>query len=66
MVMNKLCADLILGLDFMKLKKGDQFIFLGEKNLFQYDSKTYPNRNDACLVMAANVDLSRTVPHSIL
>ena len=64
--MDKPCADLMLGLDFMKLKEGDQFIFLGEKNLFQYNSKVYPIRNDARLVMAANVDLSRTVSHSIL
>ena len=58
-VMDKLCADVTLGLDFMKLHKGVQFMFHGDKSLFQLDSKVLPNRNDACLVMAANVDPTR-------
>ena len=43
----------------MKLHKGVQFIFYVDKSLFGLDSKFIPNRNDACLVMVANVDPPR-------
>ena len=58
-VTDKLCADVILGLDILKFHKGVQFIFHGDKSLFQLDSKFFPSRNDACLIMAANVDPPR-------
>ena len=57
--MDKLCADIILGHDFIKLHKGVHFIIHENKSLFQFDFRVSPNRNDVCLVAAGNVDPSR-------
>ena len=57
--MDKLCADIILVHDFIKLHKGVHFIIHENKSLFQFNFRVSPNRNDVCLVTAVNVDPSR-------
>ena len=57
-VMNHLCADVILGLDFMKMHKEVQFNLHGPNAPLRIDTRS-ATTSEACLVMAAKVKPSR-------
>ena len=58
-VVDKLCADVILGLDFMKLHKGVHFNLHGHKSVLQVNPGRTKISDEMCLVMAADVDPPR-------
>ena len=58
-VMDNLCADVILGLDFMKEHEEVRFKLHGNKSLLEVDSGVVKRMDYVCLVMAANVDPPR-------
>ena len=57
--MDNLCADVILGLDFMKEHEEVRFKLHGNKSLLEVDSGVVKRMDNVCLVMAANVDPPR-------
>ena len=58
-VVDKLCADVILGRDFMKLHEGVHFNQQGHKSVLQVNPGRTKHSDEMCLVMAANVDPPR-------
>ena len=58
-VIDNLCADVILGLDFMKEHEEVRFKLHGNKSLLEVDSGVVKRMDNVCLVMAANVDPPR-------
>ena len=55
-VVDKLCAHVILGLDFMKLHEEVHFNLHGQKNVLQVNPGKTKISDEMCLVMAADVD----------
>ena len=55
-VVDKLCADVILGLDFMKLHEGVHFNLHGHISVLQVNLGRVKHSDEMCLVTAANVD----------
>ena len=54
--MDYLCADVILGLDFMKEHEEVRFKVHVNKSQLEVDSGVVKRMDSVCLVMAANVD----------
>ena len=57
-VINELCADVILGLDFIKMHKEVQFNLHGPNKPLRIDTGS-ATTSEACLVMAAKVEQPR-------
>ena len=53
--MNQLCADVILGLDFMKMHKEVQFKLHGPNRFIRIGTGS-ATTSEACLIMAANLE----------
>ena len=58
-VMDNLCTDVILGLDFTKEHEEVRFKLHSNKSLLEVDSGVVKRMDNGCLVMAANIDPPR-------